>query len=173
MLTPEDREYLRKAIRMSVFIWWAIAASVGIYVLIAHLGEDELHGASPLEPEVLDTLRNALFGVAVVTLLITPYITRMRLKFSPRVVMRSGPFESAAQYVRDAYAKLSTKMITGLALSESLTVYGFMLFIFGDSYNTLYAFSAGSLLGMLYYYPKIEALEGLALELRGKEGVFN
>lgn len=174
MLSQKDREDLRKLIWLSAVIWLAIALAVGMYVLIGHLGEDVLHGVSPIDKGVLNILRAALLGSSLLILLIiVPFLRKVILRVVPVTADASGPLPGAEPYVRMAAKKYLIAMIVTLALCESIAVFGFVLFILGDSFTTLYVSCAGSLLGMSYYYPKLEALEGLALELRGKERVFS
>jgi hypothetical protein len=54
-------------------------------------------------------------------------------------------------------------MVASLALSESIGVYGLVLFFLGESFRTLYIFIGISALAMLLYRPKREELETLAM----------
>jgi len=60
-------------------------------------------------------------------------------------------------------AKYATAMVVSLALSESIGIYGFVLFLLGDNFRTLYIFVGISALAMLFYRPKREELETLAM----------
>lgn len=54
-------------------------------------------------------------------------------------------------------------MVVSLALSESIGIYGFVLFLLGDSFGTLHIFVGISALAMFFYRPKREELETLAM----------
>ena len=59
-------------------IWAGIFGSLFIYVLICHLAGDEIRQTgSPNFP--LDLLRNVLYGVAIFTLLLTPFLRKFML----------------------------------------------------------------------------------------------
>jgi len=60
-------------------------------------------------------------------------------------------------------------MIVSLALSESIGIYGLVLFLLGDSFQTLYIFISISALAMFFYRPKREDLETLAIAMQTKE----
>ncbi len=57
-------------------------------------------------------------------------------------------------------------MVVSLALSESIGIYGFVLFLLGDGFRTLYIFIGISALAMFFYRPKREELEALAIAMQ-------
>jgi hypothetical protein len=66
-------------------------------------------------------------------------------------------------------AKYTVAMLVSLALSESIGIFGFLLFLFGDNFQVLYTFIAVSALAMFFYRPKREELETLAISMRTKQ----
>ncbi|MBU2499127.1 MAG: hypothetical protein KKE57_09510 [Proteobacteria bacterium] len=61
-------------------------------------------------------------------------------------------------------------MMISLALSESIGIYGLVLFFLGDSLRTLYTFIGISALAIIYHRPKREELETLALAMQREGG---
>ncbi len=59
-------------------------------------------------------------------------------------------------------------MLLSLALSESIGIYGLVLFFLGDSFQTLYIFIGISALGMFHYRPKREEIEKFAVAMQTK-----
>ena len=59
-----------------------------------------------------------------------------------------------------------SRVVVWLALSESVGVYGFVLFLLGGGFGTLYIFVALAALGMLYHRPRLHELERFAAALR-------
>jgi hypothetical protein len=59
--------------------------------------------------------------------------------------------------------KYAVAMVVSLALSESIGVYGLVLFFLGESFRTLYIFIGISALAIFLYRPKREELESLAM----------
>jgi hypothetical protein len=57
--------------------------------------------------------------------------------------------------------KYAVALIVSLALSESIAIYGLVLFFLGDNYQTLYFFVGISAIAMFFYRPKKEELEEL------------
>lgn len=66
-------------------------------------------------------------------------------------------------------AKYTTAVIVSLVLSESIGIYGFVLFLLGDDFRTLYIFIGISALAMFFYRPKREELETLAIAMQSGE----
>ena len=46
-------------------------------------------------------------------------------------------------------------VIVSMSLIESVGIFGFVMFILGDNFNTLYIFSGLSALGLFLYRPKV------------------
>ncbi|MFM8342671.1 MAG: hypothetical protein ACKN9F_10710 [Methylomonas sp.] len=56
-----------------------------------------------------------------------------------------------------------------LLLIESVAVFGFVMFILGDDFNTLYIFSVLGALGLFLHRPKIHELEAIDEALSAKK----
>jgi len=148
---------------LTFWIMWAgFFASLFFYVLICHLAADEIRlTASPNIP--LDLIRNLLYGVSICTLLLTPFLRKFMLA---KRSGGSGPTSLKSQLNSNQsspISKYATAMVVSLAFSESIGVYGFLLFLLGDSFRTLYIFVGISVIGMFFYRPKREELETLAM----------
>ena len=150
--------------RLLVFwiIWAAIFGSLLIYVLICHQWGDEIRqAASPNIP--LDLMRNVLYGVAICTLILTHFLRKFMLAgrsgdsgpMSLNPPSRSTPSSPIGKY--------ATAMLVSLALSESIGIYGLVLFFLGDNLRTLYIFIGIAAMAMFLYRPKREELETLAM----------
>ena len=143
-------------------IWGGIFVSLFIYVFICHQFGDEIRGNATLNIP-LDLVRNGLYGVAIFTLILTRFLRKFMLKG------RSGgsrpmSFEPASPSDQSSLSgKYATAMIISLVLSESIGIYGLLLFFLGASFRTLYIFIGISALAMFLYRPKREELETLTL----------
>lgn len=141
-------------------LWAAMLGALGVYVLIAHLMDRELFTAGRGVP--LGLVRNILLGVAAVVLIATRFIRRLILSRPSGQAAASASASSPAQIDPAIYAKYTTAMIVSLALSESIGIYGLILFFLGDSFQTFYTFTGISAVAMLFYRPKSEEIEALA-----------
>jgi F0F1-type ATP synthase membrane subunit c/vacuolar-type H+-ATPase subunit K len=144
-------------------IWGAMVGSLIIYIVVCHLIGDQIQ--QPIGPEYpLTLLRNILFGISLVSLIVTHFIRNFLLRTpsgSPGIVSKTQP---SANEPANSHAKYTTAMIISLALCESVGIYGLILFFLGDGLQTMYTFMVISAAGMFYYRPKREELEELSRE---------
>jgi hypothetical protein len=157
-----------KALVRLWIIWAAMIGSLVVYVVICYqFGEEIRQDMGPHFPVPL--LRNIFYGIAILTLFVTHFLKRLMLSGT------SHTFSSnAVQPVPDSdqapfLAKYTTALIVSFALSESIGIYGLVLFLLGDGFRTLYTFIGISALAIYVHRPKSEALEALALALQTEE----
>lgn len=165
MLDPSEREALTRGFRTIRLIWAALLACLLVYVLICHVGGEEIRAAvAPDFPREL--LRNILYFIAVAELIIAYFLRKFILK--PTV---SRPESSFIQHEQDGdiavvVSKYMVAVLVSLAISESIGIYGLVLYLLGDELQALYIFVAVSALAMFYFRPKMEELEQLAVAMR-------
>ena len=143
-------------------IWGAIFGSLFIYVFVCHQFGDGIRGNVSLNIP-LDLVRNVLYGVAILTLIGTRFLRKFMLAGRPggSEPMSLNPASPSNQ--SSLMGKYGAAMLLSLALSESIGIYGLVLFFLGDSFRTLYIFIGISALAMFLYRPKREELETLAM----------
>ena len=143
-------------------IWGGIFGFLFIYALVCHLwGVKIQQNMGPNFP--LDLMRNVLYGVAISTLILTHFLRKFLLagRSSGSTSMSLNPPAPSSQ--ASPNGKYAVAMLLSLALSESIGVYGLVLFLVGESFRTLYIFLGISALAMFLYRPKREELESLAM----------
>lgn len=154
MADKQQSDPLKKGWMITVLIWAAMLASLGIYLGIAPFIRQTLE--TPLvDPNVLEQMRLILFGIGVFTLISMGFIRKLLLKKAPgqrRSVDFGGP----------ELARYTTAMMITLALAESIGIYGFILYLIGSDVTDLFAFIGAAALAMLYYRPKKAEVEKLA-----------
>ena len=122
MLDENGRDSLRKGMVIIWIIWAAMIISALIYVLLAHLLSKNW---TALQPNYLSTLRNALYIVAVVEILIIAFFrNRMLESRSDSWVFKSALV--AKQYSTPALGKYTTVSIVSWTLAESVAIYGLL-----------------------------------------------
>ncbi|MGD9033628.1 MAG: hypothetical protein PVJ69_01915 [Desulfobacteraceae bacterium] len=143
-------------------IWGAIFGSLFIYVFVCHqFGDGIRQNVSPNIP--LDLMRNVLYGVAILTLVGTRFLRKFMLAGRPD---GSGPMSlkpASPSNQSSLTGKYAAAMVVSLALSESIGIYGLVLFFLGESFRTLYIFLGISALAIFLYRPKREELETLTM----------
>ena len=150
-------------------IWAAMLGSLVIYVFICHQLGDELR--KNLRQDIpLDPLRIILYSVTIFEMIFIVFMRKRMLAARGAVPepMSAEPPEPSNQ--SSALAKYTTAVIISLALCESIGIYGLLLFFLGDTFQTLYVFIGIAALGMIFYRPKKEELETLAMAMRRDVG---
>ena len=142
-------------------IWGTLVSSLAVYLLVCKLMETQLAPMSPGLP--IGTMRVIFFGIAMVTIAVTSYIRKVMLKISESelssVIARRHRQPPAA-------AKYLAAIIVAMALSESIGIYGVVLFVLSKDAPTLYLFILTSAIAMLYYRPRKEVLRRLPLKCK-------
>jgi hypothetical protein len=154
--TPESGTN-ENGFRVLWIIWAAMLGSLFMYIIICHQWGDQIRQTMNADIP-LDATRKILYGIAVVTLILTHFLRKLML--GRNTGDSKGPSSPLATY--------SIALIVSLALSESIGIYGLVLFLLGDSFQTLHIFIGVSALAMFYYRPKREDLESLAAAMQTK-----
>ena len=162
MLKPEESKAIDKAMRTLWLIWAAMLVSLLMYVFICHqpgVGFKNV-GESGFP---IGLLRNIFFGAGAAAWLMAFFMRRSMLSVRAGI-SKQKPVERMVKWDAPPYiAKYATAVIVSLALSESIGIYGFVLFLLGSGFKTLYTFIGISALAMVFYRPKREEMEKLAM----------
>jgi len=163
-LDKSETGKLDKAWTVIKIIWGALFGSLAVYLLVCKLIEDQLAPMSPGLP--IGTMRIILFGIAMVTIAATSTIRKAMLKIAENepssiIVRRHQQPPAAAKYL--------TAIIVAMALSESIGIYGVVLFVLSKDTPTLSLFIFISAIAMFYYRPRKEELMQVAVEMQGSQ----
>jgi hypothetical protein len=162
MMEAQEKDTIDKGMRTLWLIWGAMLGSLLIYIFLCHqLGEGFRSGAGADIP--IDLLRKIFFGVAAAALLTGYYLRRFLLKARSEAARSAMVRRAAALNQLPFVTQYTAVVIVSLALSESIGIYGLVLFLLGGGFKTLYIFIAVSALAMVFYRPKREEMERLAM----------
>jgi hypothetical protein len=146
-------------------IWAPMFGFLFFYVFFCHQWGDQIRRtASPNLP--LDLMRNILYGIAFFTVFLIHILRKSMITARSG---GSGPMSLKSSLLSNRPSFLGQykkAMVVSLALSESIGIYGFVLFLLGDGFRTLYIFIGISALAMFFYRPKREELEALAIAMQ-------
>ena len=163
MLGPEEKEAIEKGFLLNLIIWGAMLASLFVYVLICHVAGDQIQQTH--DPEFpIALIRNILMGIAAATLFLTYYMRRVMLR-----VRSNGPDSLLKFDHPTALSRYTSTVIISLALCESIGLYGLVLFLLGDDFQTLYIFIGVAAIAMYFFRPIKEELVELTLAMHGGE----
>jgi len=168
VLIEHQEKAVEKGLLTLWIIWAAIMGSLLIYVFLCHQFGDEIRQDTG-ENFPLPLMRNIFYGIAIIMLFQTHFLKRFLLSGTPVGTLsesvKSGPHSNQPPFL----AKYSTALIVSLALSESIGIYGFVLFLLGDDLQTLYMFIGVSALAIYVHRPKREEIEALAIAMQTEE----
>ena len=168
MPVEHQENAIEKGLLTLWIIWAAIMGSLLIYVFICHQFGDEIRRDMG-QNFPLPLMRNILYGIAIITLFLSHFLKRFLLggTFGNTLSksVKSGQDSNQPPFL----AKYSTALIVALGLSESIAIYGFVLFLLGADFQTLYIFIGISALAIFVHRPKREEIETMAVAMQTEE----
>lgn len=120
---------------------------IGIVVACQMLGAEFRH---PLPEAQRESLRTTLYAGAIVLFPIANLIRFVQLKLNQTLPLPAGNADIASV----AATRYFAAVLVSQALHETLGLFGLVMYMLGDSVNTLYIFAGLSALGLLLYRPK-------------------
>jgi hypothetical protein len=123
-----------------------------VYVLICHQLGHDLRQPLPEAQRVF--VRTAFYAIAIVAFPITNLIRHIQLKLNQTVPSN-----------KSAKSRYLLTVIVSMILVESVGVLGFVMFMLGDDFNSLYMFTGLSALGLYLYRPKTEEYHSIVAAL--------
>ena len=160
MIDGYDDPMINQGMKVIWIIWGAILASLAIYLFVAHFAGDQIR-TNPLPKETFDILYYALMVLGAVILFMTRPLRNLVLKAGQGSVPPSRAISESVPRVRAILQKYATAVIISLALSESIGIFGLVLYFLGGDLMTLYLFIACSAMSMVYHRPKDEEVKAL------------
>jgi hypothetical protein len=142
-----EPEQLKSDLILPWVIQGVMLVSVAAYVIVCITFGDQIQQPLPEAQRVL--LRTILYVVAIVTFPMTNLIRHIQLRLNQTMPLSQGA-------IAEAKNRYLVTVIVSMSLIESVGIFGFVMFILGDNYNTLYIFSGLSTLGMFLYRPKVD-----------------
>jgi F0F1-type ATP synthase membrane subunit c/vacuolar-type H+-ATPase subunit K len=151
MITDEE---LGKGLLTLKVIWFAMLVSLAIYLFVGLQVATNLQVS--LNKDTFAVLKWVFYALAFVTLIITRYIRRL-------ILSARGQNRPATQrYQHPVIQKYATAMIIAWALSESIGIYGLVLFFLGKNTTDLYLLILISAAAMLMYPPSKDEIISLS-----------
>jgi hypothetical protein len=160
-----EMKQLETGWRVVLLIWGAILASLGIYLVVCMIIEKEMQ--INIDPKLpLETIKYALFGVSIITLLVVYYLRKFLLKTTSSNVISSQT--SSPQH--PAVGKYLVSVIITSALLESIGIYGMVLFFIAKDTSSLYQLLIISAAAMIYFRPRKDELLNLSAQMKAQRG---
>ena len=150
MMTEQEVD---KRLMILRIIWFAMLMSLVVYLFVA------IRAAANVQPaigeETLGILRTVLYVLAIAILIAAKYVRKLITSGRSQV---SQPVQTL-EYL--ALQKYSAATIVALAMSESIGIYGLILFFLGKNSTDLYLLILVSAAAMVIYRPRKDEMLSL------------
>jgi len=139
-------------LKSDLIVPWAIVgvmlAMLAAFLIACITFGDQIQQPLPEAQRVL--IRTILYVLAIVTFPATNLIRHIQLRLN-----QTMPYSHTAPG-NEAKKRYLITVIVSMSLIESVGIFGFVMFILGDNFNTLYILLGLSALGMFLYRPKVD-----------------
>jgi hypothetical protein len=143
-------------------IWFALLMSLAVYLFVGFRVGTSLQ--SLVNEDTFGILRTVLYAAAFAILIATRYIRKLILSGKSQVSQPAQALEHLA------LQKYSAATIVALAMSESIGIYGLVLFFLGKNSTDLYLLILISAAAMVMYRPRKDEMLNLVQESREDSG---
>ena len=175
MLEPEERQQLERGMFVMKILWGAFFSALVIYLIIGHV----------IGTNAIDTkLDNFTFRVVTATLGVIACVILATAYFLRKLLLKAQPVSSTLRIIQQmltavtppfplayhqAVSKYMAALMICIAFSESVGIFGLVLFLISGEFVILYSFIVVSALALYFFRPKFADLERLALDMKRLE----
>jgi hypothetical protein len=161
MLGRIEPEQLKSDLILPWLIQGFMLATLATFFIICVAYGDQIQEPLPEAQRVL--IRTILYIVAIATFPMTNLIRHIQLRLN-----QTMPYSRDTPRL-EAKKRYLVTIIVSMSLIESVGIFGFVMFILGDGFNTFFIFSGLSALGMFLYRPKMDEYARIVETLTAKE----
>ena len=180
MLGRVEPEQLKSDLILPWVIQGIMLISLAVFLIVCITFGGQIQNPIPEDQRML--IRTILYVVAIVTFPMTNLIRHIQLRLNQTMpYSHSAPeiddcmdaggttpgkgevesrLEQRSRATHGAVAKAKKRylvtIIVSMSLIESVGIFGFVMFVLGDNFNTLFIFSGLSALGIFLYRPKLD-----------------
>lgn len=165
MLSKQELDQIDKGWSKIMVIWIAMISSLVLYLVICKAVENQIPVS--MEGSQLEVLKYALFGISGMTLMGAFFVRKIMMNQIARPIKGSA-FSSNTH---PAVGKYLIVIIIVMALSESVGIYGMVLFFISKDSVSLYQLMFLSAIAMIVFRPKKEELLEVAEKMKSANGV--
>jgi len=124
-------------------------------LVICHIYADRIQIGLDEQQRII--IRTVLYVVAILTFPVMKFVRHVLLRLNQTKISNKSP-----------KSRYMLTIIVSMVVAESIGIYGFVMYILGDSYNTLYIFIMLSALAMFLYKPNLQEYKALVESLESK-----
>ncbi|GAB6140837.1 hypothetical protein JCM14076_15660 [Methylosoma difficile] len=125
-----------------------VASALVAFIVISHVMGASLQEPAPEDQRVF--ARTLFYVMGIIMMPITNLIRHIQLRLNQTM---PGDRPSKMRYFYT--------VVVSMVMVETIGVFGFVMYMLGDGFNTLYIFAFMSALGMFLYRPKLAEYEAI------------
>lgn len=148
-----DHEGLKSDLILPWTIVGIMLIMLAVYIIACQTLGEQLQSPLPEAQRVL--VRTVFYVIAIMTFPLTNLVRHIQLRLNQTMPYIGQGFVEAAK------SRYLVTIIVSMSLVESVGIFGFVMFILGDGFNTLYIFTGLSALGLFLYRPKPDEYKGI------------
>ncbi len=130
--------------------------TVAAYLIFCHVAGEPWRIHLPEDQRVL--IRTLFYVLAIIGFPVTNLLRHIQLRLNQTM---PGPKPAKQRYL--------LTVIVSMGLAETVALMGLVIFLLGDDYNTLYIFTALSVLAVFLYRPKADEYREIMVALASRE----
>ena len=139
-----NKEQLKKKFKLVQIIWTAMIVSLAIYAVIGSIAGDLIKKNAEIP---LDMFKNVFYIISIVELGAAYYIRKLIIKPGLKITQ-----DTAVQ-------KYFIVSLITFALSESIGLYGLVLYFLGSEIFDMYIFMIISVAALFFFQPSFDDME--------------
>jgi len=168
MFEIEEEQRLDKILKITKIIWSAIFVSLPIYLIVCKLIEkQQILIVDPTFP--INTFSAVLLVVSVATLFVTFFIRKKLLHVKHQSKSVTSTTGSSGDWIDQVKARYSIAVVLSAALSESVGIYGLVIFLLSLKMVMLYQFLLLSTVGLYIFRPRKKELMDFAAKIKRQQ----
>lgn len=148
MGNPIERDQLKSDLVLPWAMVCMMFVMLAAYIIVCHILGEQLQQPLPETQRVI--ARTSFYMLAIVTFPLTNLIRHIQLRLNQTMPC------SRVEYAVVAKSRYLKTIIVSMSLIEVVGIFGLLMFIWGDNFNTLYIFTGLSALGLFLYRPKVD-----------------
>jgi hypothetical protein len=134
------------------FLLWLIGLTLAVYLIIAHTYGHDLWQLMTESQRIF--LRTLFYVITIIGFPLTNLIRHVLLRLNHTM---PGNTPASSRYL--------LTVLVSLLFAETIALFGFVMFMLGDDFNTLYIFTGLSALGLYLYRPKEQEYQSIVQAL--------
>ncbi len=160
MIDQTKKVELQKGLKTATLLWLAIFISLLVYIAICHFLGESIRSES--NADLLKTLKMILPIAAAIEIFLSIFMRKKMLSGGTNIVQTEMADTPLTKTNSAVITKYTTIVVLTSAISESVGIFGMVLYLLGDSFTSLYQFMAIAAIALLYHRPRMPELEEFA-----------